>query len=314
MQSYIIKRLLSAVVVMWAVATIVFFAMRVVPADPAEVVLGDYASQELITSFRHKMGLDLPIWQQYVNFLTGLLHGDLGRSMVTNQPVAEQIFSLFPYTLSLALASLFVGAAIGIPLGVVTAVRRNTIVDSTGRLFALAGFSFPAFYLGVILLIIFSVHLKWFPVVHSVNEGAELLEHLHKLVLPAFSLGLIQAAYITRLTRSAMLETLSQDYVRTAHAKGLPADVVFFKHALRNVLIPVVTAMGLYTGSILGGSVLTETVFSRPGLGKLLIGAIAQRDYTLIQSGLMMFAFVVLIVNLLVDLSYVIFDPRVKYD
>ncbi|MFD1985452.1 ABC transporter permease [Mesorhizobium newzealandense] len=314
MQAYITKRLLSAVVVMWAVATIVFFAMRVVPADPAEVVLGDYASQELLDAFRHKMGLDLPIWQQYVDFLAGLLHGDLGRSMITNQSISEQIFSVFPYTLSLALASLLVGASIGVPLGVITAVRRNTIVDSVGRFFALAGFSFPSFYLGIVLLIIFSVHLKWFPVVHSISAGGGLPEHIQKLILPAFSLGLIQAAYITRLTRSAMLDTLSQDYVRTAHAKGLPRRVVFFKHALRNVLIPVVTAMGLYTGSILGGAVLTETVFSRPGLGKLLIGAIAQRDYTLIQSGVMMFAFVVLIVNLLVDLSYAFFDPRVKYD
>ncbi|AYG76825.1 ABC transporter permease [Rhizobium sp. CCGE532] len=314
MQIYVIKRLLSAVVVMWAVATIVFFAMRLIPADPAQVVLGDYASQELVDAFRQKMGLNLPIWQQYANFLAGLFHGDLGRSMVTNQPIAEQIFSVFPYTLSLALASLLVGAAIGIPLGVVTAIRRNTIVDSMGRIFALAGFSFPGFYLGILLLIIFSVQLKWFPVVHSVSEGGGILEHLHKLVLPAFSLGLIQAAYITRLTRSSMLETLSQDYVRTAHAKGLPKSVVFYKHALRNVLIPVVTAMGLYTGSILGGAVLTETVFSRPGLGKLLVGAIAQRDYTLIQSGVLMFAFVVLSVNLLVDLSYAFFDPRVKYE
>lgn len=313
MQGYIIKRLLSSVVVMWAVVTIVFFAMRLVPADPAQVVLGDYASQELIVAFRQKMGLDLPLWQQYADFMIGLLHGDLGRSMVTNQPIAEQIFSVFPYTLSLALASLAVGAAIGIPLGVLTAIRRNTIVDSLGRFFALAGFSFPAFYLGIILLIIFSVQLEWFPVVHSVRGGG-ILEHLYKLVLPALSLGLIQAAYITRLTRSAMLETLSQDYVRTAHAKGLPNRIVFYKHALKNVLIPVVTAMGLYTGTILGGAVLTETVFSRPGLGKLLVGAIAQRDYTLIQSGLMMFAFIVLTVNLLVDLSYAIFDPRVKYD
>ncbi|MHC2543278.1 ABC-type dipeptide/oligopeptide/nickel transport system permease component [Sinorhizobium meliloti] len=314
MQGYIIKRLLSAVFVMWAVATIVFFAMRLIPADPAQVVLGDYASQELIDAFRQRMGLNLPIWQQYSNFITGLLHGDLGRSMVTNQAIAEQIAFVFPYTLSLALASLIVGAAIGIPLGVVTAIRRNTIIDSLGRFFALAGFSFPGFYLGILLLIIFSVQLKWFPVVHSVTDGGGFLEHLHKLILPAFSLGLIQAAYITRLTRSAMLETLSQDYVRTAHAKGLPKRVVFFKHALRNVLIPVVTAMGLYTGSILGGAVLTETVFNRPGLGKLLVGAIAQRDYTLIQSGVLMFALVVLIVNLLVDLSYGIFDPRVKYD
>ncbi|MGY4627042.1 ABC transporter permease [Bradyrhizobium sp. USDA 4486] len=314
MQAYIIKRLLSAIVIMWAVATIVFFAMRVVPSDPAQVVLGDYASQALVDAFRQKMGLNLPIWQQYANFLAGLLHGDLGRSMITNQPIAEQIFLIFPYTLSLAIASLLVGSAIGIPLGVITAIRRNTAIDSAGRFFALAGFSFPSFYLGIILLLIFSVYLKWFPVVHSVSEEAGLLEHFNKLVLPAFSLGLIQAAYITRLTRSAMLDTLNQDYVRTAHAKGLPRAVVFYKHALRNVLIPVVTAMGLYTGSILGGAVLTETVFSRPGLGKLLVGAIAQRDYTLIQSGVMMFAFVVLIVNLLVDISYVIFDPRVKYD
>lgn len=314
MQAYIIKRLLSAIVVMWAVATIVFFAMRVVPSDPAQVVLGDYASQTLIDAFRQKMDLNLPIWQQYANFLMGLLHGDLGRSMITNQPIAKQIFSVFPYTLSLAIASLLVGASIGVPLGVVTAIRRNTIIDSAGRFFALAGFSFPSFYLGIILLLLFSVHLKWFPVVHSVSEEAGPLEHFHKLVLPAFSLGLIQAAYITRLTRSAMLETLSQDYVRTAHAKGLPKTVVFYKHALMNVLVPVVTAMGLYTGAILGGAVLTETVFSRPGLGKLLVGAIAQRDYTLIQSGVMMFAFVVLIVNLLVDLSYAIFDPRVTYD
>lgn len=313
MQGYIIKRLLSAIIVMWAVSTLVFFAMRVVPADPAEVVLGDYATQASIDAFRQKMGLDLPIWQQYANFLSGLLHGDLGRSMVTNQPVADQIFSLFPYTLSLALASLLVGAAIGIPLGVVTAARRNTSIDTAGRLFALIGFSFPSFYLGIILLIVFSVHLGWFPVVHSVTTGAGPIEHLHKLVLPAVSLGLIQAGYITRLTRSAMLETLSQDYVRTARAKGLPERIVFYKHALRNVLIPVVTAMGLYTGSILGGAVLTETVFSRPGLGKLLLGAIAQRDYTLIQSGVMLFAFVVLIVNLLVDLSYAFFDPRIKH-
>lgn len=314
MHSYVIKRLLSAILVMWAVATLVFFAMRLIPADPAQVVLGDYASQELIEAFRHKMGLDLPILQQYRSFLVGVLQGDFGRSMVTGRPVAEQIFTLFPYTLSLALASLLIGSAIGIPLGVITAIRRNTIVDSLGRLFALAGFSFPAFYLAVLLLIVFSVNLKWFPVVHSVSQEASLLEHLHKLVLPALSLGLIQASFIARLTRSAMLETLSQDYVRTAHAKGLPRRVVFYKHALRNVLIPVVTAMGLYTGQILGGAVLTETVFSRPGLGKLLVGAISQRDYTLIQSGVLMFAFVVLSVNLLVDLSYALFDPRVKYD
>lgn len=313
MLNYAIKRLLTAVGIMWAVVTIVFFAMRVVPADPAEVVLGDYATPAAIEAFRVQMGLDRPLAEQYLGFMTGLLQGDLGRSLVTNQPVADQIFSLFPYTLSLALSALLVGAAIGIPLGVTTAIYRNTWVDSAGRLFALLGFSMPAFYLGIVLLLVFSLGLGWFPVMHTINDGT-LAEHLWKLVLPAFSLGIIQAAYITRLTRSSMLEVMGQDFVRTAHAKGLAPGKVYYKHVLRNIMIPVITAMGLYTGTVLGGAILTETVFNRPGLGKLLVGAISTRDYPLIQSGLMMFALVVVVVNVLVDLSYALFDPRVKYE
>jgi peptide/nickel transport system permease protein len=181
------------------------------------------------------------------------------------------------------------------------------------RIVALAGFSFPAFYLGVVLLLVFSVELGWFPVIHQVRTGT-LSEHLLKLVLPALSLGLIQASYVTRLTRSSMLEALNEDYVRTAFAKGLRPRTVHFKHVLKNIMIPVVTAIGLYTGTILGGAILTETVFNRPGLGKLLVGAISQRDYNLIQSGLLVFAFVVVIVNLMVDLTYSLFDPRVKYE
>lgn len=313
MLNYAIKRLLTAVGIMWAVVTIVFFAMRVVPADPAEVVLGDYATPAAIEAFRVQMGLDRPLAEQYLGFMAGLLQGDLGRSLVTNQPVADQIFALFPYTLSLALSALLVGAVIGIPLGVTTAIYRNTWVDSAGRLFALLGFSMPAFYLGIVLLLVFSLGLGWFPVMHTINDGT-LAEHLWKLVLPAFSLGIIQAAYITRLTRSSMLEVMGQDFVRTAHAKGLAPGKVYYKHVLRNIMIPVITAMGLYTGTVLGGAILTETVFNRPGLGKLLVGAISTRDYPLIQSGLMMFAFVVVVVNVLVDLSYALFDPRVKYE
>lgn len=313
MLSYIVKRLASAVLIMLTVATLVFFAMRLVPADPAEVVLGEYASQEALQAFRHQAGLDRPLLVQYAQFMQGLLHGDLGRTLITNQSVAQQIGQLFPYTLELALASLFIGAALGIPLGVWTAIRRNTWVDYLGRVFALSGFSFPAFYLGILLLLLFSLHLGWLPVVHAFSTP-EWSERLVKLILPAASLGIIQAAYITRLTRASMLEQLGQDYVRTARAKGVPPARIHFKHVLRNVMIPVVTAMGLYTGAILGGAVLTETVFNRPGIGKLLIGAIAQRDYNLIQSGLMVFAFVVVIVNLLVDLSYTLFDPRIKYE
>jgi len=298
---------------MWAVATIVFLAMRLVPSDPAMVVLGDHASAEAIEAFRTEMGLNRPLIDQYWEFIGGLAQGDLGRSLITNRPNADQIWLLFPYTFNLAVFSTLIGALIGIPLGVWAAVRKNTAIDYISRIVALAGFSFPAFYLGVLLLLVFSIQLGWFPVLHQIREGT-LSEHIYKLILPALSLGLIQASYVTRLTRSSMLEALGEDWVRTAFAKGVKPRTVYFKHVLKNIMIPVITAIGLYMGTILGGAILTETVFNRPGLGKLLLGAIAQRDYSLIQSGLVVFAFIVVIVNLLVDLTYSFFDPRVKYE
>ena len=313
MRSYAIKKILTALTIMWAVATIVFMAMRLVPSDPAMVVLGDHATAESLAAFRHEMGLDRPLLDQYMEFMGNLVKGDLGRSLITNQPIADQIWSLFPYTFNLAISSTLIGALIGIPLGVWAAIRKNSLVDYISRIAALAGFSFPAFYLGVLLLLVFSIQLGWFPVLHQIREGT-LWEHIYKLILPALSLGLIQASYVTRLTRSSMLEALNEDWVRTAFAKGVKPRNVYFKHVLKNIMIPVITAIGLYMGTILGGAILTETVFNRPGLGKLLLGAIAQRDYNLIQSGLMVFAFIVVVVNLLVDLTYSIFDPRVKYE
>jgi len=313
MKTYIIKRILSAIVIMWAVATIVFFSMRLVPADPAQVVLGDYATEEALKAFRQEMGLDKPLMVQYVEFMKQLARGDLGRSMITNRPIAHQIWALFPYTFNLAISSMLIGAIIGIPLGVWAAIRKNTAVDYMSRIAALIGFSFPAFYLGVLLLLVFSVELGWFPIIHQVRTGS-MFEHIHKLILPSLSLGLIQASYVTRLTRSSMLEALNEDYVRTAFAKGLRPRSVYFKHVLKNIMIPVVTAIGLYTGTILGGAILTETVFNRPGMGKLLVGAINQRDYSTIQSGLMIFAFIVVVVNLMVDLTYSLFDPKVQYE
>lgn len=313
MKIYVLKRIFSALVIMWAVATIVFVCMRVIPSDPAQVVLGNYATEEALKAFRHDMGLDRPLWIQYAEFMSRLIRGDLGRSMITNRPVGEQIWALFPYTFNLAVSSTLLGAIIGIPLGVWAAIRKNTAVDYISRIVALAGFSFPAFYLGVLLLLVFSVELGWFPVIHQVRSGT-LGEHIQKLILPALSLGLIQASYVTRLTRSAMLEALNEDYVRTAFAKGLRPRKVYFKHVLKNIMIPVITAIGLYMGTILGGAILTETVFNRPGLGKLLVGAISQRDYNTVQSGLVVFAFIVVIVNLIVDLTYSLFDPKVKYE
>jgi ABC-type dipeptide/oligopeptide/nickel transport system permease component len=313
MRKYALKRILLAVTIMWAVATIVFLAMRIVPSDPAIVVLGDHATEEALQAYRKEMGLNRPLMDQYWDFISGLARGDLGRSLITNQPIAGQIWSLFPYTFNLALCSTLIGALIGIPLGVWAAIRKNTAIDYISRMVALAGFSFPAFYLGVLLLMVFSIKLGWFPVLHQIREGT-LLEHIYKLILPSLSLGLIQASYVTRLTRSSMLEALGEDWVRTAFAKGVKPRTVYFKHVLKNIMIPVITAIGLYMGTILGGAILTETVFNRPGLGKLLLGAIAQRDYNLIQSGLVVFAFIVVIVNLLVDLTYSLFDPRVKYE
>jgi ABC-type dipeptide/oligopeptide/nickel transport system permease component len=313
MRKYALKRMLSAVTIMWAVATIVFLAMRLVPSDPAMVVLGDHATEEALQAYRTEMGLNRPLVEQYWEFIGGLARGDLGRSLITNQPIADQIWSLFPYTFNLAICSTLIGALIGIPLGVWAAIRKNTTIDYISRMVALAGFSFPAFYLGVLLLLVFSIELGWFPVLHQIREGT-LIEHIYKLILPSLSLGLIQASYVTRLTRSSMLEALGEDWVRTAFAKGVKPRTVYFKHVLKNIMIPVVTAIGLYMGTILGGAILTETVFNRPGLGKLLLGAIAQRDYNLIQSGLVVFAFIVVIVNLLVDLTYSLFDPRVKYE
>lgn len=313
MRAYVLKRILSAVVILWAVATIVFFAMRLVPSDPAIVVLGNYATEDTLAAFRKESGLDRPLLIQYLEFMGQLIQGDLGRSLITNQPISDQIWSLFPYTFNLAISSMIIGTLIGIPLGVWASIRKNTLVDYISRIVALAGFSFPAFYLGVLLLLVFSVWLEWFPILHQIRTGS-LSEHIYKLILPAASLGLIQASYITRLTRSSMLEALNQDYVRTAFAKGLSPGNVYFKHVLKNIMIPVITAIGLYTGTILGGAILTETVFNRPGLGKLLLGAISQRDYNLIQSGLVVFAFIVVAVNLIVDLTYSLFDPRVKYE
>ena len=312
MTGFLLRRFLTLIVILFSVPTIVFFVMRLVPADPALVVLGDQASAEAIAAFRQKAGLDQPLFTQYSEFMLDLMHGDLGNSLITGKSISEQIWSVFPDTLALALTALMVGAAVGIPIGVITAVKRNGWIDFSGRIFALLGFSFPSFYLGVLLLLVFSVWLGWFPVIHSMR-GDSVGEYLQKLVLPGLSLGLVQAAYVTRLTRSTMIEALSQDYVRTAFAKGLTPYEVFFKHALRNVLVIVITAMGVYTGTILGGAILTETVFNRPGLGKLLIGAIAQRDYNLIQSGLIVFALIIVFVNLIVDLSYGLLDPRVKY-
>lgn len=308
---YIVRRLILSVPTLLAVLTLVFVIVRVLPGDPAQAALGDYASQEAVEALRARMGLDAPLVVQYGRFLGDLVRGDLGRSLITGKPVAEQIAFVLPYTLQLTLASILLGIVLGVPLGIVTALRRNGWVDYLGRVFSLAGLSVPAFYLGILLMLVFAVELGWFPVVGAGDPGqpGSLLYHL---VLPAFSLGLIMTAYVTRMTRSAMLNILSEDYVRTARAKGLDERVVMARHALRSALIPIVSIVGIFAVSLIGSSVMTEIVFSRPGLGKLMVGAMKQRDYTMLQSIMVVYALMIVVINLVVDMIYGMVDPRVR--
>lgn len=313
MLRYVVRRLLLALPSLWAVFTLIFVLVRIVPGDPALAVLGDHASQETILELRARMGLDRPVWHQYLVFLGELARGDLGNSIVTNRPIIGDVGGVLPYTLELTFSGILIGVILGVPLGVVAAVRRNSVFDHLARVVSLAGLSVPAFYLAIILLLLFAVRLEWFPVVSpAIMTGGG--ERLYNLVLPALSLGLIMTAYVMRMTRSTMLQVLSQDYVRSARAKGLAEILVLSRHVLANTLIPIVTLVGLYASVLVGGSVMTEIVFNRPGLGRLIVGAMFQRDYTMLQSLLVVYATVVVVINLLTDLSYGVVDPRVRYE
>jgi peptide/nickel transport system permease protein len=312
MSGFVLRRLGFAVVTLFAVLTIVFFIVRILPGDPAMVILGDQASMEAIEQLRARLGLDRPLPVQYLEFMAGVLTGDWGTSMVSGRPVIQEILKVLPATLELTFVSLILGAIIGIPLGVWSAVRRNKLPDYVTRLASLLGLSFPAFVSAVLLLLVFAIQLNWFPVISS-GQGTTFGERMRDLALPAINLGLIMAAYITRVSRSSMLEVLGQDYVRTARAKGIEFATIIWRHCLRNSMIPVVTVVGLYLGILIGNSVLTEIVFNRPGLGKLIVGALNQRDYTMLQGMMVIYTFIVVAVNLLTDLTYGLIDPRVKY-
>ena len=312
MTAFLIKRLGFALVTMFAVMTIVFFVLRILPGDPAYAILGDQANEASLAGLRERLGLNLPLWQQYFEFMKGAAVGDWGTSLVSNRPVLQDIFDVMPATLELTFASLLLGAIFGIPIGIWSALRRNKTVDYVARTISLIGLSFPAFVSAILLLLVFSIQLRWFPVISS-GQGETFGERMRDLALPAINLGLIMAAYITRVTRSAMLEVLNQDYVRTAQAKGSSRSVVIWRHCFRNSMIPVVTVVGLYLGILIGNSVLTEIVFNRPGLGKLIIGSLNQRDYPMLQGMIVMYTMIVVIVNLLTDLTYGLIDPRIKY-
>lgn len=311
MVKFIAKRLLYAIPTLIAVLTVVFIIVRIVPGDPAIVILGDSATTEALEAMRERLGLNDPLSTQYFDFLFAALKGDLGSSLVSGKPVMAAVLNVLPYTLELTIAGVVLGIICGIPFGVMAALNRNSYVDYLTRSFSLLGLSFPGFYSAILLILVFSLQFDWFPVISDPQMG-DPMERLYHLVLPAINLGLIMMAYITRATRSSMLEVLGEDYIRTAKAKGVPAMIVLFRHALRNALIPIITVIGLYLGVLIGNSVLTEIVFNRPGLGKLIVGALNDRDYSMLQGLMVVYAFFIVVTNLLTDLTYGFTDPRVK--
>jgi glutathione transport system permease protein len=312
MMGYTFKRLLLAIPTLLAMLTAVFVLVRLVPGDPAAVMLGDQASAEALNALRSRLGLDQPAYVQYLHFLRDMLTGNLGVSMATGRSVLQEVALVLPWTIQLTLASILIGVVLGLPLGIWAALRRNSWPDYLGRLLSLTGLSFPAFVSAILMLLVFAVELRWFPVIGSAS-GADWIEQLRALVLPAFNLGFIMTAYVMRVTRSSMLGVMSEDYIRTARAKGVRPLRLVLRHGLRNALIPIVTVVGLYFGTLIGNSVLTEIVFNRPGLGKLILGALNARDYTLLQGLMVVFAACVIVVNLLTDLVYGLVDPRVKF-
>ncbi|MBV8184259.1 MAG: ABC transporter permease [Hyphomicrobiales bacterium] len=308
---YLVRRLLFALPTLVAVLTVVFVLVRIVPGDPAQTILGDQASEEALVSLRHRLGLDRPILGQYIAFLRSAALGDWGNSMVSGKPVMSEVAAVLPYTIDLTVTSIILGIAIGMPLGAWSALNRNTWADYATRIGSLLGLSFPAFVSGIMLLLVFAIYFRWFPVI-SGGDLHDLSSRVRSLALPAVNLALIMAAYITRVTRSSMLQVLGEDFMRTARAKGVPRHALVWRHALRNALIPVITVVGLYLGILIGNSVLTEIVFNRPGLGKLIVGALNDRDYTMLQGLMVIYALVVVVANLATDLAYGAVDPRIR--
>ena len=304
MPRYLLSRLLLMLPVVWLVVSVVFLLIHLVPGDPIQQMLGEGAAATDIAAARHAYGLDVPLGQQYAGYWRGLLHGDMGRSLRFNQDVSHIIAHAYPYTLQLTIAALAVALCLAIPAGVRSALRRNRWDDRLLSFVSLLGLSFPNFALGPILILLFAIDLGWLPV-----SGAGSPAHL---VLPAITMGGALAAILTRMVRTSMLEELSQDYIRTARAKGLPERTVVYRHALRNAMIPVLTVVGLQFGAMLAGAIVTETVFSWPGIGRLTIQAISNRDYYLVQGCILVIGLTYVFVNFLTDLTYSLFNPRIR--
>ncbi len=316
MSAYIIRRLLLTIPVLFGISLVVFFSLKLIPGDPAVAMLGPQARPEDIESLQRSLGLDQPLPLQYVSWASRAIQGDLGRSLEHREPVTKLLRERFSNTVILTAASVFLSILIGLPAGIISATRQYSVFDRGTMFMALFANSMPAFWLGLVLIVIFALNLGWFPVggMYDPRGDGGLLDLLHHLVLPAITLGGVTTALVARMTRSSMLEVIRQDYTRTARAKGLRERNVILNHALKNALLPVITVIGTQFGFLLGGAVLTETVFSWPGVGQQLYRAILSRDIPLIQGTVLVIATLFVMINLAVDILYAYLDPRIRYD
>jgi peptide/nickel transport system permease protein len=318
MTAYIIRRLILSVFVLLIVTMIVFFAMRLLPGDPLVIFMGQQASsgtmsQEQIESLRHEYGLDKPVMVQYFDWMGGLLRGDLGTSIYYHEDVGKLLGQKFPITLHLGVLAFVIANVFGIILGLLAAIRRGTWIDTISTTVANIGITIPVFWLGYLLIYTFGLKLGWLPIYGYTSPTKDFWLNTRQIIMPVICLAITGMAYTARQMRSAMLEVIRQDYIRTAWSKGLRERVVILKHALKNSLIPVITLMGIGVGLVFGGSVLVETVFAIPGIGRLLVSSVFAQDYQVVQSGTLVIAFIVILSNIIVDISYGWLDPRIRY-
>jgi len=313
MLSYILRRIAAGLPVLFGISLLAFFLVRVVPGDTVTVMLGNQYNEAMAEALRAKYGLDQPVIVQYVIWLKGILSGDFGQSSVNAQPVVSAIIERLPVTLELTAISLLFAVFIGIPLGVWAAVRRNSLVDYCASFFGLIGISVPGFWLGTLFILFFSLKLGWLPSGGFTYLWVDPVANLKCMVMPGIALGTAVSAVVMRMSRSAMLEVIEQEYIKMAKAKGVPEFLLTFRHALKNALVPIITILGLQVGSLLGGSVVIEQVFSLPGIGQLALSAITERDYPMMQGTIMFIATTFLVINLLVDVLYAFINPRIRY-
>ena len=313
MLRFVIRRLILLVPVIVIVGTVVFILIHLTPGDPAVVVLGQDATPEQIEAMRDRLGLNEPLYIQYIDWFLGAIRLDFGESIFLGQPVTESLLDRAQPTLLLTLYALTIQVVIAIPFGVVSAVKHNSILDRVLMVLSISGAAIPSFFLGIMLILFFAVRLQWLPSGGFTSITEDPVQHFKQMIMPAFALGFTSAGLLARLVRSSMLDVLREDYIRTAQAKGLPQRIMVVRHALRNALIPAITVIGYSLGGLLGGAVVTETVFTIPGMGRLVVQSVARRDFPVIQGAVLMIAAIYVLANLLVDVLYVYIDPRVRY-